>query len=240
MSGTIRVKCPSCSKSLKAPASVRGRRVECSTCGTTFKVSARTEAAPGASPPAPRKPVSAAGLGVAAAASVMGVDDVEVVEDFDEIPASGPPKRKPPAKPAPPVDDFEAIDDFDSFDDGFDDFGHANSGGDGYHDEFLDLPDGYEDGPTIRRPKSKKKKRREDSSYTSVYDEQRDRHSSRNNSEPRSMEGQVWDGSVIGGLAAMVIAVVWFFGAWAAGRFFPYTIILFFIGLVGFVRGLMD
>ena len=163
-------------------------------------------------------------------------DEVEVVETHTSSTPARKSSKAPPKPPARPkqqvVEDFEEVADFDDL------------GGAGYDDKYGDYDDGYEDGPTVRRPRKRRKGSNRPGGYTSVHDDQRDRHNSPYNSRtddrPQSLEGQVWNGSVIGGLAAMIIAVVWFFGALAAGWFFPYTIILFFIGLVGFVRGLMD
>ena len=50
-----------------------------------------------------------------------------------------------------------------------------------------------------------------------------------------------WWGSMLGGVAMMVIAVVWFFGAlFLADRIFFYPPILFIIGLVTFCRGIFS
>lgn len=54
----------------------------------------------------------------------------------------------------------------------------------------------------------------------------------------RKKEGGFWNGSVLGGVAMMVIAVVWFFGGLAVGFIFFYPPILFIIGLVAFFKGL--
>jgi len=51
-------------------------------------------------------------------------------------------------------------------------------------------------------------------------------------------EHRGWDMGMLGGLAMMGIAVVWFFLGLACGVIFPYPLILFVIGLVGFFRGL--
>ena len=49
----------------------------------------------------------------------------------------------------------------------------------------------------------------------------------------------VWESGMFGGLAMMVIAVVWFFGALVfADRIYFYPPILFIIGLVRFFQGL--
>ncbi len=49
---------------------------------------------------------------------------------------------------------------------------------------------------------------------------------------------RTWDSSVLGGIAMMVIAVVWFFGALALGVIFIYPPILFIIGLIATIKGL--
>jgi hypothetical protein len=51
-------------------------------------------------------------------------------------------------------------------------------------------------------------------------------------------KGQFWDSSVMGGIALMVIAVVWFFGGLAVNIIFFYPPILFIIGLVVLVKGI--
>ena len=57
--------------------------------------------------------------------------------------------------------------------------------------------------------------------------------------ESQSLEGKVWSGSAMGGLLAMLIAVVWFVGGLFADIIFFYPPILFIIGLVGLIRGLV-
>jgi len=52
------------------------------------------------------------------------------------------------------------------------------------------------------------------------------------------LEHRGWDAGMMGGLAMMGIAVVWFFGGLAFDIIFYYPPNLFIIGLVGFVRGL--
>lgn len=58
--------------------------------------------------------------------------------------------------------------------------------------------------------------------------------------ERQSIESKVWDGNVLGGLAMMAVAVIWFVLGASAGRIFFYPPILFFIGLVGMIRGLLE
>lgn len=63
------------------------------------------------------------------------------------------------------------------------------------------------------------------------------------NYAPRSSdtEGGFWNGSVLGGIALMVIACVWFFGAlFLANTIFIYPPIMFIIGLVTVVKGLLS
>lgn len=58
--------------------------------------------------------------------------------------------------------------------------------------------------------------------------------------KPRSLEGKVANGGILGGLAAMVIAVVWFVVGLAADRIFIYPPILFILGLIGLIKGLVS
>ena len=57
--------------------------------------------------------------------------------------------------------------------------------------------------------------------------------------EHQSLEGKIWSGSAMGGLLAMLVAVVWFVGGLFAGVTFIYPPILFVIGFVGMIRGLI-
>lgn len=56
----------------------------------------------------------------------------------------------------------------------------------------------------------------------------------------RSFEGNVLNGGVMGGVLAMVGAVVWFVAGLAADVIFFYPPILFIIGLVAFFKGLAE
>jgi hypothetical protein len=51
-------------------------------------------------------------------------------------------------------------------------------------------------------------------------------------------KGEFWSSSVIGGIALMLIAVVWFVGGLAVNIIFFYPPILFLIGLVAFFKGI--
>ena len=86
-------------------------------------------------------------------------------------------------------------------------------------DDRYDDDDDDDDRPIRRRRKPKPKRKKE--------------------KERQSLEGKVWSGSAIGGLIAMLIAVAWFVGGLFAGFIFFYPPILFIIGLVGLIRGLM-
>ncbi len=98
-----------------------------------------------------------------------------------------------------------------------------------FDDDPLDLPDGYEDGPKVQAPRKPKRKT---SRYRTDYREKR-----RSNSEGR--DGGT-DATVIGGLAMMIGAVVWFVVGYQAGWIYPYPIYLFFVGLISFVKGILD
>jgi hypothetical protein len=56
----------------------------------------------------------------------------------------------------------------------------------------------------------------------------------------RDTEGTFWNGSVLGGIAMMLIGAVWLVGGLAVGLIFWYAPVLFIIGLVTTVKGLMS
>jgi LSD1 subclass zinc finger protein len=53
------------------------------------------------------------------------------------------------------------------------------------------------------------------------------------------LEHRGWDAGMMGGLAMMAIAAIWFFGGLAFDVIFFYPLILFVIGVVGFVKGML-
>ena len=61
---------------------------------------------------------------------------------------------------------------------------------------------------------------------------------SRKTSSPLSFEGKILSSGVLGGLAAMIGAIIWFGVGWLAGIIFIYPPILFVIGLAAMIRGL--
>lgn len=57
--------------------------------------------------------------------------------------------------------------------------------------------------------------------------------------KPSSFEGQVLNSGKWGGVLAMAVAVIWFLGGLANDVIFFYPPVLFFIGLVSFMKGTM-
>lgn len=176
MGEPIRVKCPSCNKTLKAPSTARGRKVECSGCGTNFKIAGAAivkavkpkksgPIVPSAARPAPKPTPRPRPTRSKPARKPRKVDDVEVldnvemvddIEVIDDIEVMDSPRRKrrsntnkPKKKRRSPgvVEDFEVIDDFDDLDVVDDDWGDDDLAGVGSH------------GPAVRRPPRKKKKK---------------------------------------------------------------------------------
>jgi hypothetical protein len=49
-----------------------------------------------------------------------------------------------------------------------------------------------------------------------------------------------FDGTVIGGVITMLVAVVWFLGGLAAGYIFFYPPVMFVLGLIAVIKGLLD
>lgn len=80
--------------------------------------------------------------------------------------------------------------------------------------------------------------------FTSPGDNARERERQAREGAPqadgggRSLEGRVFNGGVMGGLLAMLVAVVWFVAGLAADVIFFYPPVLFIIGLVAFFKGL--
>lgn len=207
MSDAIRIKCPSCATILKAPGSVRGKRVECSACGTPFRVSAPKveRAVPDALPTPPPRPKPPPRV-TAPDVVVLSANDVELVDKLDV-----PRPNRVPAKPKDRtqevvVEDFQIVDDLDSFSGNGEDSGDPETADStGYHDEFLDLPDGYEDGPTLNRPRKKDRRINRPGGYTSIRDDQRARHNNQYNSRSQgNSAGQDWDGTVIGASLSII------------------------------------
>ncbi|XZE19282.1 hypothetical protein SH449x_004599 [Pirellulaceae bacterium SH449] len=58
--------------------------------------------------------------------------------------------------------------------------------------------------------------------------------------ERPSRSESYFDGTVIGGIVTMVVALVWFFGGLAAGYIFFYPPIMFILGLIAVIKGLLD
>jgi hypothetical protein len=232
------------------PAAARGRKVECSGCGTDFRISSRLSpiakkkpAKPQAARPATRTSPQRPGPPIPATPKKSKdrspdffnddfqdldddgerLDDVEVLDDIeviDDIELLDEPRRTPAGKSKKPlakrgrtsrsdvVEDFEVVEDYD--------------------DDFLDLPDGYEDGPSVPKPPKKKKR-----SKTSASARQRDSHEDEG--------GGI--GSVIGGLLCMIAGVAIVYLGFTTetrrpGRAIGFGIVLFFSGAGAVIRGL--
>jgi hypothetical protein len=54
------------------------------------------------------------------------------------------------------------------------------------------------------------------------------------------LEKRAFDAGFFGGIGLMLLAVIWFFGGLAVGVIFFYPPILFIIGLIGCIRGLIN
>lgn len=63
----------------------------------------------------------------------------------------------------------------------------------------------------------------------------------RNYAPSSSGDGSFWNGSILGGVVTMLIAVVWFFGGlFLLNRIFIWPPIMFIIGLITCVKGLLS
>lgn len=87
----------------------------------------------------------------------------------------------------------------------------------------------YEDEDEDEKPRPKKKKK----------PKWKRTQGGRSDDSGRSLEGRIINGGVVGGLLAMLIAVVWFVvGVFAFDLVFYYPPILFVVGLIAFAKGL--
>lgn len=88
-----------------------------------------------------------------------------------------------------------------------------------------------------------RRKRKRSSEYEDDDDDDRPRRRKKqvkNDGGFWSFEKGIMNGSVIGGALAMLGAVVWFVLGLVGNRIFFYPPILFIIGLIGVIRGLMN
>ena len=158
----------------------------------------------------------------------------EVVEDA----APPPPRRatpvlarpaaKPPAPPPPPDDaGFDVVDDEDD--------------GRGYKAKAVNARRLDEDAAEERR-RARRRRKDDDRDDEDEYDRATRRRAQAKESKlkSRSYEHRVINGGMMGGLAAMAIAAVWFIVGLALGVIFFYPPILFVIGLVGFIKGMVS
>jgi hypothetical protein len=68
-----------------------------------------------------------------------------------------------------------------------------------------------------------------------------DRYSASEESGPFAFEKSIMNGSIVGGMLAMLVAAVWFvFALNSGGRLYFYPPILFVVGLIGVIRGVMN
>ena len=144
------------------------------------------------------------------------LDDIEVLDTARRKPTSSKKKRKP----GQVYDDVEILDDVDDLDEP-----------EPYTDDWLDLPDGYEDGPTVARAKKPKKKRKPAFEAPTT----RSRPLASNHRDDDSD----YNAGIFGGLGLMGLAVILFVVAYQNGYIWKLPIWMFIIGLGSFVKGLV-
>jgi len=99
---------------------------------------------------------------------------------------------------------------------------------------IVDDEDDEDDRPRKRRPRDDEEDEEDED------DRPRKRKKKPKADGPFAMEQRIFNGSVVGGAIAMLIAVVWFVIGLFAGWVFFYPPILFIVGLIGFIKGLVS
>jgi hypothetical protein len=213
MSDIIRVRCGGCDVKIKAPLKYQGRRVNCPQCGSEVRIPT-LDAARSAQP-------------AAAASSTRSSAVAPVLLPSAEKQLSKPAAAKPvlvEKEQATTLGDDAFLDKKPA----------ARKPAD---DEFADMDLGdFEDyGPV--------------DDYGAPPPKRKPSRSSRATAKPArkkkakpvaSSGGFAVDPSIIGGIAMMIGAVVWFVLGLKAGIIFFYPPVLFVIGIVAFVKGLID
>ncbi len=216
MSDQVRVKCPGCKTTIKASSKHWGKKVKCPQCTTPFEIPLPEASVVTAEPANPRR----------AASRPSETTPVRQRSSSTTAKTAQRSARRKPNREAAVADPnvFEIISTPD------DDFGSATDFEDYGNDEIYDDYESYDDyeappprrSPPARRaskPKSKPKKKKRSS---------------------RSRESGETPPTVIGGIVAMVIAVIWFVAGLAGGVIFFYPPIMFVLGLLSFLSALFN
>jgi hypothetical protein len=58
--------------------------------------------------------------------------------------------------------------------------------------------------------------------------------------EGASLEASIFSSGILGGVLAMVVALVWFAVGWSAGKLYFYPPVLFMIGVCAVIKALLD
>lgn len=210
----ISIACPHCDWKGRVKDELGGRKGKCPTCGELFPIPLK-----GTPPPVP------AGQRVAVDDEPDVVDDADIVEEPASKSKSGV-RRTSGSKVRREVDDDRPRRRRDN-------------------DEDDDRPSRsrqrYEEDEDDR-PRTKRRAR--DDGYDD-YDDRPRRRRKRVEKKPEhggwfGLEKRVLGGGVIGGVIAMLVAVAWFVLGLMADRIFFYPPILFVVGLVAFIRGLVS
>jgi hypothetical protein len=226
----ISIACPHCDWKGRVKDELAGKKGKCPTCGELIPIPLK-----GSPPPVP------------AGARAVVDDAPDVVDEADIVEDSPRPSSKPGGRPAPASKGRRDEDEDDRprrrRDDDEDDDRPSRSRQ--WDEEDEDRP-----SRARRRPaddddddRPRKKRRGRDDDYDDYDDRPRRRRKKAQKPEHGGwfgLEKGILSGGVIGGGIAMLIAVVWFVLGQVAGVTFFYPPVLFVIGLIAFIRGLVS
>ena len=213
MSEIIRVRCGGCDVKIKAPLKYQGRKVNCPQCGHEVIIPRLATARTAATP---------------GNASSKAVSPVIVPS-----PTKAKPTRRAAAKPVI----LEEEQPMELGDDAFVDERpkrRTRTRSSAATDDFADLDD-YGDMEDYGAPDQPKTRSRSRSSSSS-----RKKRRKKKPKKGSSGGGSGIDAGILGGIGMMAIAAIWLVVGLMNGYLFYYPIGLFFIGIIAFVKGLID
>lgn len=202
-----------CGKTLRISGKAKGKKLRCP-CGKSFIAGSVSN-----SEQPSRSPSKSASLGALPSASAR-----PIVASTPKT-TTTPPQRQPAARPAdPPL--------------------LASSG---FNDLLSDIPPVTMESYTANA-QANSYASSSSSQSTNPYavandhlaNAAREARDEKRRARERSSEGSVMNNSVLGGIAMMVGAIVWFVAGLGLGIIFFYPPILFFFGLMSLVRGLVS
>lgn len=215
----LRFPCAGCDKIMNVADEHAGKKAKCPACGEVVVIPLKSILpAPAKGPPAksaPTKPpAGAVSRKPQQPADDNGEEDRKPASQISRKPMPAPAKLK--AKAPPPDDEDEDIPEVEAVDEEED------------FEEAEEVEEADEDEEEEERPRKKKSNKKKSKKYKPIR-----------RGGTSASEAGGFSYSIIGGLLIMILAVVWFVGGLMVGILFFYPPILFIVGVVAFINGLI-